>query len=272
MLGERLGVPVYVDNDVNALALAEWTWGAGRGARSLVMLALGTGVGGGHHPRRPAAPRAVGLRRRARPRADRLRRAALHLRRARLPQGLRVGHRHRAARRASGSGVRWARPRSSAWPRRATRRRTRVVEEACARPRGGAGHHRERAQPGAGAAGGQRGQVAPARRGAGARGAGALRVRGGAARDAPRDPDPRQGRDGAGRRRARPLRNRSDGGRRRHESDHASRTGRRAGGIGAGPAHRGPHRRGAPHHDQRGVRLGSAPVPRAGGRASIPAS
>jgi glucokinase len=39
--------PVFVDNDVNALVLAEWTWGAGRGARSLVMLALGTGVGGG---------------------------------------------------------------------------------------------------------------------------------------------------------------------------------------------------------------------------------
>jgi glucokinase len=47
MLGRRLRVPVFVDNDVNALALAEWTWGAGRGARSLVMLALGTGVGGG---------------------------------------------------------------------------------------------------------------------------------------------------------------------------------------------------------------------------------
>ncbi len=43
----RVGAPVYVDNDVNALALAEWTWGAGRGARSLVMLAIGTGVGGG---------------------------------------------------------------------------------------------------------------------------------------------------------------------------------------------------------------------------------
>jgi glucokinase len=46
-LGGRRDVPVFVDNDVNALALAEWTWGAGRGARSLVMLALGTGVGGG---------------------------------------------------------------------------------------------------------------------------------------------------------------------------------------------------------------------------------
>jgi glucokinase len=46
-LGDRLGLPVFVDNDVNALALGEWTWGAGRGARSLVVLALGTGVGGG---------------------------------------------------------------------------------------------------------------------------------------------------------------------------------------------------------------------------------
>lgn len=40
------GVPVFIDNDVNALALAEWTWGVGRGAASMVMLALGTGVGG----------------------------------------------------------------------------------------------------------------------------------------------------------------------------------------------------------------------------------
>jgi glucokinase len=47
LLGARLGVPAFVDNDVNALALGEWRWGAGRGARSLVMLALGTGVGGG---------------------------------------------------------------------------------------------------------------------------------------------------------------------------------------------------------------------------------
>ena len=47
LLSRRLGRPVFVDNDVNVLALAEWMWGAGRGARSLVMLALGTGVGGG---------------------------------------------------------------------------------------------------------------------------------------------------------------------------------------------------------------------------------
>lgn len=46
-LRSRVEVPVFVDNDVNALVLAEWMWGAGRGARSLVMLALGTGVGGG---------------------------------------------------------------------------------------------------------------------------------------------------------------------------------------------------------------------------------
>lgn len=47
IVGRRLGVPVFVDNDVNVLALGEWTFGAGKGTRSLVVLALGTGVGGG---------------------------------------------------------------------------------------------------------------------------------------------------------------------------------------------------------------------------------
>jgi glucokinase len=46
-LSTRFGVPAFVDNDVNALALAEWRFGAGRGARSLVVLAPGTGFGTG---------------------------------------------------------------------------------------------------------------------------------------------------------------------------------------------------------------------------------
>ena len=44
---ERFGLPVGVDNDANAAALAEWAAGAGRGTRHMVMLTLGTGFGGG---------------------------------------------------------------------------------------------------------------------------------------------------------------------------------------------------------------------------------
>ncbi|MBI4637983.1 MAG: ROK family protein [Candidatus Rokubacteria bacterium] len=46
-LGKRFGLPVFVDNDVNALALAEFVFGHGRRARSLVVLAPGTGFGAG---------------------------------------------------------------------------------------------------------------------------------------------------------------------------------------------------------------------------------
>lgn len=43
----RFGVPVGIENDGNAAALAEWKLGAGKGTSNLVMLTLGTGVGGG---------------------------------------------------------------------------------------------------------------------------------------------------------------------------------------------------------------------------------
>ena len=44
---ERHGLPVAIDNDANAAAIAEWKVGAARGASHVVMLTLGTGVGGG---------------------------------------------------------------------------------------------------------------------------------------------------------------------------------------------------------------------------------
>src|SRR4030095_12903621 len=47
VIRERSGLPVFVDNDVNALTLGEWTFGLGRGTSSLVTVAIGTGMGGG---------------------------------------------------------------------------------------------------------------------------------------------------------------------------------------------------------------------------------
>lgn len=47
LLGAALGVPVYVDNDVNVAALAEHRLGAGRGYLDLIMATVGTGIGAG---------------------------------------------------------------------------------------------------------------------------------------------------------------------------------------------------------------------------------
>ncbi len=47
LLADRLGMPVVVENDVNAMAYGEFVFGAGRPFRNVVCLTLGTGVGGG---------------------------------------------------------------------------------------------------------------------------------------------------------------------------------------------------------------------------------
>jgi glucokinase len=47
LVAERVGLPVFVDNDANLAALAEHRFGAARGARNAVMLTIGTGIGGG---------------------------------------------------------------------------------------------------------------------------------------------------------------------------------------------------------------------------------
>jgi glucokinase len=47
LMAERLGLPVFVDNDANLALLAESRAGAARGASHAVMLTLGTGIGGG---------------------------------------------------------------------------------------------------------------------------------------------------------------------------------------------------------------------------------
>lgn len=47
LMSDRFGVPVGLDNDANAAAIAEWRAGAGRGVDDLLMLTVGTGLGGG---------------------------------------------------------------------------------------------------------------------------------------------------------------------------------------------------------------------------------
>ena len=47
LMAERLGLPVFVDNDANGAMLAEWRFGAAAGARDAALLTLGTGIGGG---------------------------------------------------------------------------------------------------------------------------------------------------------------------------------------------------------------------------------
>ncbi|MFF0271519.1 ROK family protein [Kribbella sp. NPDC004536] len=47
LLAEQLGLPVYVDNPLKAIALSELWFGVGRTAKSMAVVNLGTGVGAG---------------------------------------------------------------------------------------------------------------------------------------------------------------------------------------------------------------------------------
>ncbi len=43
----KLGIPTFIDNDVNVITLAEWKYGAGAGYQNMICMTLGTGIGSG---------------------------------------------------------------------------------------------------------------------------------------------------------------------------------------------------------------------------------
>jgi glucokinase len=46
-LEQRYNIPVALQNDANAGAMAEWRWGAGKGTENMIFLTFGTGMGAG---------------------------------------------------------------------------------------------------------------------------------------------------------------------------------------------------------------------------------
>jgi glucokinase len=47
VLGDRLGLPTFVERDTNVAVMAEWRYGAARGARTAIYVTVSTGIGGG---------------------------------------------------------------------------------------------------------------------------------------------------------------------------------------------------------------------------------
>ena len=135
-LADRYDAPVWVDNDVNVLALGEWRSGVAAGYDNVVVVKVGTGIGAGIIVGRAAPPRRAGLRRRRRPHPGRRgSRRDLPLRQRRLPRGpgrrrgdrpRRRGGRARGPEPAPARGAGPARdgdaPRTSRGPRRSATR------------------------------------------------------------------------------------------------------------------------------------------------------
>ena len=47
LFSEKFNVPVHLQNDANASALAEWQFGAGKGTENMIFITFGTGLGAG---------------------------------------------------------------------------------------------------------------------------------------------------------------------------------------------------------------------------------
>lgn len=47
IINNHFNLPVFLQNDANACALAEWKWGAGKGCRNMIFMTFGTGLGAG---------------------------------------------------------------------------------------------------------------------------------------------------------------------------------------------------------------------------------
>jgi glucokinase len=47
LLERKFALPVFLENDANACALAEWYYGAGKGSQNMIFLTFGTGLGAG---------------------------------------------------------------------------------------------------------------------------------------------------------------------------------------------------------------------------------
>lgn len=47
IIEKKLKLPVFIDNDVNVITLAEWKYGAAKKATNMVCITIGTGLGGG---------------------------------------------------------------------------------------------------------------------------------------------------------------------------------------------------------------------------------